>query len=301
MNASFPYGPATACQRWTRRRMSFRPAGELFNPDRHEVVLLNDTDAKAFCAAHHYASAMPPARLRVGLMRKMAFSADALVGLAVFSVPMQNAVLEKYLKADMETGAELGRFVCTEAVEGNGESWLIRAACRLLQRETKIRSIVSYCDPVPRVDEFGNITKFGHLGTIYQAVSAKLLGRSSPRTLVLSRSGQVISERALSKICAGDSGAAYAYRQLLAAGAPEREWGEEPGDYVRRALSSDAFTRIRHPGNYVYGMGCGNKLERRLVSTRMGPGLPYPKAQPASVASGNERTSANLGLNVFAA
>ena len=44
MNASFPYGPAPACQRWTRRRMSFRPAGELFNPDRHEVVLLKDTD-----------------------------------------------------------------------------------------------------------------------------------------------------------------------------------------------------------------------------------------------------------------
>lgn len=135
-------------------------------------------------------------------------------------------------------------------------------------------------------------------GTVDQAVSP---GRSSPRTLVFSRSGQVISERALSKIRAGESGVAYAHRQLLAAGAPEREWGEEPGDYVRRALSSDAFTRIRHPGTYVYGMGCRNKLERRLVSTRMGPGLPYPKVLPSSVASGHERTSANMGLNVFVA
>lgn len=301
MNADFPYGPAQACQRWTKRRVSFRPAGELFNPERHEVVLLNDTDAKAFCAEHHYAGTLPPARLRVGLMRKMAFSQDALVGLAVFSVPMQNAVLEKYLKADMETGAELGRFVCTEAVEGNGESWLIRAACRLLQRETKIRSIVSYCDPLPRTDEFGRITKYGHVGTIYQASSAKFLGRSSPRTLVLSRSGQVISERALSKIRASESGAAYAYRQLLAAGAPEREWGEEPGDYVRRALISGAFTKVRHPGNYVYGIGCGNKLERRLASSRLGPGLPYPKAQQASIASGDDCESANMDFNVFAA
>lgn len=301
MNASFPYGPAPACQRWTRRRVSFRPAGERFNPERHEVVLLNDTDAKAFCAEHHYAGTLPPARLRVGLMRKMAFSPDALVGLAVFSVPMQNAVLEKYLKADMETGAELGRFVCTDVVEGNGESWFIRAACRLLQRETKIRSIVSYCDPLPRTDEFGRITKYGHVGIIYQSVSATLLGRSSPRTLVLSRSGQVISERALSKIRAGDSGAAYAYRQLLAAGAPEREWGEEPADYVRRALTSGAFTKIRHPGNYVYGMGCGNKLERRLVRARLGPSLPYPKAQPAAIAASNDCAPGNMGFNVFAA
>nr|WP_314621858.1 hypothetical protein [uncultured Noviherbaspirillum sp.] len=111
----------------------------------------------------------------------------------------------------------------------------------------------------------------------------------------------MISERALSKIRACESGAAYAHRQLLAAGAPEREWGEEPGDYVRRALSSDAFTGIRHPGTYVYGMECRNKLERRLVSTRMGPGLPYPKVLPSSVASGHERTSANMGLNVFVA
>lgn len=110
-----------------------------------------------------------------------------------------------------------------------------------------------------------------------------------------------ISERALSKIRAGDSGAAYAYRQLLAAGAPEREWGEEPADYVRRALTSGAFTKIRHPGNYVYGMGCGNKLERRLVRARLGPGLPYPKAQPAAIAASNDGAPGNMGFNVFAA
>ncbi|MBK4737901.1 Mom family adenine methylcarbamoylation protein [Noviherbaspirillum pedocola] len=265
--------------------MSFRPAGEPFRPERHEVVLLSESDAKAFCVANHYAGSMPPARLRVGLMRKMPFEAEALVGAAIFSVPMQSAALSKYLKADMETGVELGRFVCTDVVEGNGESYFIAAANRMLQRETKIRAVVSYCDPLPRMDAQGNVVKPGHVGSIYMASSASLLGRSSPRTLILSRTGQVISERSLSKIRNDESGSAYAYRQLLAAGAPERQWGEDPAAYVRRALASEAFTRLRHPGNWVYAWGCGNKLERRLVRARIGPGLPYPKRHhPMAVA-----------------
>lgn len=128
----------THCQRWTAKRVSFRPAGEPFNPDRHECVLLSESDAKAFCAAHHYSGSMPPARLRVGLMRKMPFEAARLVGAAIFSVPMQNAVLTKYLKADMQTGVELGRFICTDEVEGNGESFFIAAANRMLRVHTHL-------------------------------------------------------------------------------------------------------------------------------------------------------------------
>lgn len=269
------------CQRWTKKRMSFRPAGEPFDASRHEVVLLSESDAKAFCNFHHYSSSMPPARVRVGMMRKMPFQAAELVGLAVFSVPMQAASLSKYLKADMQTGVELGRFLCTDVVESNGESWLIGQANRLLQRETKIRSVLSYCDPLERLNEAGEVIKPGHIGTIYQSAGASLLGRSSPRTLVFARSGHVISERGLSKIRNEETGAAYAYRQLVAAGAPERLFGEHPADYVRRALDCGAFTKVKHPGNYVYAWACGNKIERRIGRERIGPGLPYPKlAQP---------------------
>lgn len=287
MKSNLPTGPlhtgasgaevVTACQRWTKKRMSFRPAGEPFNAGRHEVVLLGESDAKAFCTKHHYSSSMPPARVRVGMMRKMPFKSDELVGLAVFSVPMQAASLSKYLKADMQTGVELGRFLCTDVVESNGESWLIGQANRLLQRETKIRSVLSYCDPLERLNEAGEVIKPGHIGTIYQSAGASLLGRSSPRTLVFARSGHVISERGLSKIRNEETGAAYAYRQLVAAGAPERHFGEHPADYVRRALECGAFTKIKHPGNYVYAWACGNKIERRIGRSRIGPGLPYPK------------------------
>ena len=269
---------ATHCQRWTKKRMSFRPAGEPFQADRHKVVLLSESDAKDFCAMHHYSGSMPPARVRVGMMRKTPFEAEQLVGLAVFSVPMQNAALGKYLKADMATGVELGRFICTDVVESNGESWLIGQANRLLQRETKIRSVLSYSDPLERLNEAGEVIKPGHIGTIYQAVGAALLGRSSARTLVLSRTGHVISERSLSKIRNEETGAAYAYRQLLAAGAPERQFGEHPADYVRRALDCGAFKKVKHPGNYVYAWACGDKAERRQGRERIGPSLEYPKA-----------------------
>lgn len=276
---------ATHCQRWTKKRMSFRPAGEPFRSDRHEVVLLSEKEARDFCGKHHYSGSMPPARLRVGMLRKMPLQAEQLVGLAVFSVPMQAAALTKYLKADMESGVELGRFFCTADVESNGESWFIGQSNKLLQRDTKIRSVLSYSDPMERLNESGEVIKPGHIGIIYQSVGASLLGRSSARTLVFSRSGHVISERGLSKIRTEESGAAYAYRQLLAAGAPERHFGEHPADYVRRALDCGVFSKVKHPGNYVYAWACGDKEERRIGRERIGPSLPYPKKAPPAVAN----------------
>lgn len=112
----------THCQRWRRGASIFRPAGERFDQTRHDVVVLTERDAKDFCAQHHYSGSMPAARFRVGLLRKMPNEPLRLAGVAVFSVPMQPAVLTKHLKADVHTGAELGRFVLTDAVEGNGRA-----------------------------------------------------------------------------------------------------------------------------------------------------------------------------------
>lgn len=267
------------CQRWRDGASTFRPAGERFDPTRHEVVILTERDAKDFCTRHHYSASMPAARFRVGLLRKAPNEPLRLAGVAVFSVPMQPAVLTKHLKADVHTGAELGRFVLEETVEGNGESWFLAAANRLLARETPIRAVVSYADPVARIGVDGTVIKPGHIGTIYQAMNARMIGWSSARTLVLTRSGQVISGRALSKIRKGECGADYAYRQLLAAGAPHRRLGEDAESYVRRALSEGPFVRRRHPGNLVYAYAVGDAAERRAINARLPPGVPYPKAR----------------------
>lgn len=271
---------AVPSQRWRDKRTQFCTPEHRFDPSRHEAVVLGEADAKAFCQAHHYSGTMPAARFRVGLMRKMPFQADILAGVAVFSVPMQGAVLSKYLgpQADMQTGCELGRFVLLDSVEWAGESWFIGAANKLLAQHSPIRSIVSFSDPVARQSEYGEILKPGHFGVVYQATNARMVGRSKARTLVLTRSGLVISDRTLSKIRNDEVGADYAYRQLRAAGAPARHFGESGQDYVRRALKCGAFTRSRHPGNFVYCWAVGSASERKHYARGFLPALAYPKA-----------------------
>ena len=41
-------------QRWHRRRASYRPAGEPFDPTRCTVVPIEEGDAKHFVLMHHY-------------------------------------------------------------------------------------------------------------------------------------------------------------------------------------------------------------------------------------------------------
>lgn len=266
------------CQRWRRGRTGFRPAGELFNAAQHEAVILTEREAKDFCCTHHYSGTMPVARFRVGLLRKMPFEHEKLCGVAVFSVPMQQAVLSKHLKTDVNSGAELGRFVLLDEVEGNGESWFLAAANRLLALKTSVRAVVSYADPVARLTADGDVLKPGHIGTIYQSTNARMVGRSAARTLLLTRDGRIISERTLSKIKHQETGSAYAYRQMIAAGAPERRHGEDPASYVLRAINEGPFKRCRHPGNLVYVYAVGTPSERRSHARLFAPAQPYPKA-----------------------
>ena len=70
------------CQRWNSGRHSWRHLREGgFDRRRYQVTELAEADAKAFCAAHHYAGASYPAALRrYGLIDR----ADGrLVGVAV--------------------------------------------------------------------------------------------------------------------------------------------------------------------------------------------------------------------------
>src|SRR5262249_11685086 len=57
-------------------------------------------------------------------------------------------------------------------------------------------------DPVPRRTAAGDLVFPGHIGTIYQASDAEYLGRTTPRRVLLLPNGRVLSERALSKVCA---------------------------------------------------------------------------------------------------
>lgn len=256
------------CQRWRRRRSAWRPAGELFDPGRHAVELIpDDVTARRFITEHHYSGSYPAARLRVGLYR----AGVGLVGVAVYSVPMSQAAVPRYTGLPPAAGVELGRFVLLDEVEGNGESWFLARAARLLRQQLpEVGAVLSYSDPVPRRTAEGDVVLPGHVGTIYQATNGTYLGRSKPRYLHLGPDGQVVSERALSKLRRGDRGAAYAYEQLRAKGAPARRPGEEGPAYVTRALAEGPFRRVRHPGNHVYAWAWARGHE-------LGASRPYPK------------------------
>jgi hypothetical protein len=135
---------------------------------------------------------------------------------------MNQQVIPAHTGLAPAAGAELGRFVCLDSVLFNGESWFLPRAFALLAAEKDVAGVVSYADPLERRTAAGVVYKRQHWGTIYQATNALFVGRSSPRRLLLAPSGQVVSERSLSKIRQEERGWRYASAQLMAAGAPPR-------------------------------------------------------------------------------
>ena len=255
-------------QRWRRGRASYRVPGEVINTSLYEVEeICDDTTARRFVVEHHYSSTYPAARFRVGLYRR-----GELVGVAVFSEPVNPSTVQKWAGAGA-TGCELGRFVLLDDVPGNGETWFLARARRLLAAaKPELDFVVSFSDPLERRTPTGALVKPGHVGGIYQASNARYCGRSARNTIYMTRDGEVISHRTLSKVRGGESGAGYAEEALLRAGAPGR-FASEPGpDYITRVLASPAIRRFRHPGNHVYLFGVRKHLRNEKT---------YPKRRAA--------------------
>ena len=240
-------------------------------------VFKGDKATRQFVIDHHYAASYPAARFRVGLMRKTGVDPARLVGVAVFSIPINNKAITSYTTLESREGVELGRFLLLDECPFNSESWFLDKALAALKREKpEVRTVLSYSDPVERRLQDGTVIKPGHIGTIYQALSARYVGTASPRTLYLTKRGTVVSDRGLSKIRNQTQGCDYAYRQMIDAGAPAREFGESWPDWVSRALNCEAFTKVKHPGNHTYLFGLDMKAKAILRRKHPDP-LPYPK------------------------
>jgi hypothetical protein len=237
--------PLTVEKRWYEKRQRFVPPTVCARAADYQVTPIQERDARAFVTLHHYAGTMPAARLCVGLFR------DAqLVGVSVFSHPMSDAVLTKWL--GHRDGCELGRFCLLDSEPFNAETIFLARALRILHVEKPaLRGVVSFSDPMERRDPITDeITKRAHWGRIYVAKGAAHLGRSSVRSLIVAPNRSIISPRAISKIRAGDQGREYAERQLVAAGVSPRTAGESGAAWLRRV--ADEFTRVRHPGNLAF-------------------------------------------------
>jgi hypothetical protein len=266
-------------KRWKYREQRWVAPGPLFDPCRYGVELTPERDAKRFTIEHHYSGSYPASRLAVGLYRLSAARLQELVGVAVFSVPMQQAVIPRYTGLEPRQGAELGRFVLLDELPYNSESWFLRRAFQALKAtKPEIRSIVSFADPLGRLA--GTTPKKPHWGVIYAASNALYAGQSRPAVLQIAPNGQLLSQRALSKIRLDEIGRAYAERQLVAAGAPPREAEESSSIWLERALAHPGFHQLRHPGNHVYVFGL-DAAARAAARAANPTERPYPKPRAA--------------------
>lgn len=266
-----------AVQVWRGGRASYRPLGEVFDPRAHEVCeTRSDALIKTFVAEHHYLRSTPPQRRRFCLYR-----GAELVGVAVFSVPSQYAVLEPLPPASWRRDAAvLGRLVLLDDVASNAESWFVARALDVLRREGW-SGVVTFADPVPRTAVDGTVVMPGHHGNVYQALGAVYLGRARADALRLLPSGRTLDNRALSKVRARDTGWRYVVRGLVAEGAPEPD--DDLDAWLDVALPS-VTRRIPHAGNlkYVFPLARG-------VAADVGEGLPYPKLCDVGLCAGRAR------------
>lgn len=256
----------TRSQRWRTRRASFVDNLSVIDPRRYAVDALETPIARAFIADHHYLPSYPAARLAVGLFGPGPGGRSALAGVAVFGVPTTGAVITRHAGLAEHQGCTLSRLILLDDVAGNGESFFIARALRLLRRDKpEIEAVVSYSDPMA-----------GHIGQVYCASNAAYRGRTAPRT-GYAIGGTPISGRSLSKIRLGEQGAAGAVDQLVALGAPPPAFGEALATWLSRLHRDRTLQRTQRPGLFAY---CFELTRRARARGRTLPRHPYPKLLP---------------------
>lgn len=263
-------------QRWRERRCHWLPGTSEIDPKALSVDVIDTRAAAApFVKQHHYAASMPVTRLSVGLFANGPDGRSELVGVCVFAHPVNNASASKTAGLDNPRAAcDLGRLVILDSQGANAESFLVARAFRLLRREKpEILSVISYADPVRRVDADGNVFMPGHVGGLYAMMGSRYVGRASPRTDLILPDGRPISSRAISKIRNAECGQRYAMDDLIRAGARAPRFGEDRCDWLANLERSGFLTRRRHPGCHAYLFPL-TKAAR--IAARTVPERPYP-------------------------
>lgn len=263
-------------QRWRDRRCRWIPNATEIDPRRLAVDVINTrAQATPFVKAHHYSGSMPVTRLSVGLFANGKGGHSELVGVCVFSHPVNDASVPKSAGlSDPRTACDLGRLVIVDSQGGNAESYLLARAFRILRKEKpEIISVISYADPNRRIDMEGNIIVRGHIGGLYSTLGARYTGRTRPRFELVMPDGRLISSRAISKIRNAECGQRYAIQDLLDAGARPPRFGEDMAGWLAELECSGFLRKVRHAGNHAYLFPL-TKAAR--IAARKVPSLSYP-------------------------
>lgn len=259
-------------QRWRDRRTSYRPAREVVDLRHMEVAPIEtDNVAKLFVARHHYEATYPAARYRFGLYEKGGW----LVGVAVFSQPVNDLTTACLPGSERHEKTELGRFVLLDHVGANAESWFVARCFDALRKEGLV-GLVSFSDPLARTRADGSVVTPGHVGTIYQATNGTYLGRSKPERRLLLPDGTIIHNRAMAKVRKRERGYKPIVERLIKFGAAPLGERDDSRGWLSRELPR--ITRVvAHPGNHKYAW-VFNRRDRKHLP----PSLPYPKKGSAT-------------------
>ncbi|MCG2841250.1 hypothetical protein L6Q21_09685 [Sandaracinobacter sp. RS1-74] len=273
----------TRSQRWRDRRCRWIPNATEIDPKRLAVDVIDTArDAGPYVRAHHYSGSMPVTRLSIGLFANGKGGRSRLVGVCVFSHPVNDASVPKSAGlANPRAACDLGRLVIDQSQGGNAETFLLARAFRLLRREKpEILSVISYADPVRRVDENGTVILPGHIGGIYAVMGSRYVGRSSPRTDLIMPNGRPISSRAISKIRNAECGQRYAVEDLLRAGARPPRLAEDRTTWLADLERTGFLRRQRHPGCHTYLFPLTKSAR---IAARKVPEFPYPVLDRAAI------------------
>lgn len=259
----------TKYQRWRDKRGTYRVKGEPIDTRRYEVALIEeDAVPKAFVRRHHYAGSYPVAQLRAGLYR-----GEKLVGVAVLSPGASKQAMHKALPFHDARRAELSRLVLLDDVPANGESWFMARAFALAAR-AGFEAVVAYSDPEKRFTVLGQEVFGGHIGGVYQALSARYTGKTNTRTWRFFSDGSVLSDRALTKLRERDKGWRYVAAMLVAHGALPPPRRASLFEAWRLEAVKAVTTTRRHRGAHRYVWALAPGLRRHLPD-----GLAYPKLE----------------------
>lgn len=239
-------------QRWRDRRSTFVPNDTVIDPSEFAVDVIDSTSVvKAALRQWHYLATMPVARLSAGLFKNGKGGRSELVGVAVFSVPVNPASIPLHTGLPPSAGVDLGRFVLRDDVAGNGETWFLSRAAKLL-RQTKpdVEAFTAYSDPMPRVGPNGIAVK-GHVGSIYGTFGAAYRGRRPPRYEHFTPDGAVFPARSLSKIRGRETGWQYAVDELVRRGA-QKPATDDLRAWLDHLTAVGFFQRRKHSGMHAY-------------------------------------------------
>jgi len=132
----------------------------------------------------------------------------------------------------------------------------------MLRREG-FAGVISYSDPLKRMTTDGREITPGHVGIVYQALSAVYLGTSRPGTLRLLPDGQAFHHRSAQKVRGSERNWQSAIRQLQNHGAgPLRG---DPALWLKEWIPK--ITRaVAHPGQHKYAFALHPAVRRSLPS-----------------------------------